>query len=303
MSVLLTTVFLASLLGSLHCVGMCGPFALLAGTGDGRSFRSAPTFAYSFGRLISYTTVGVLFGSLGLALNQSLSFSSWQQTATMVAGALMVLVGSIALARQVGWQVKLPRVAGPLERALGGVIRFGKKLSPIRRAALIGLTSSLMPCGWLYVFALAAAGTASPMWGGLVMAVFWSGTVPIMVALGLGWGRLSGAFQAKVPLTMAVLVILVGVFTLANRSPIDLGTMVAGEHRAAVPEEQDRIALGANRPATLVMPTTTAEAIDQIQSLDHSQLPCCQDKSPSANAQPNTGETQTRPAGATRTTP
>ncbi|MBL8856276.1 MAG: sulfite exporter TauE/SafE family protein, partial [Planctomycetaceae bacterium] len=59
MIALLVTVFVASLLGSLHCVGMCGPFALLAGTGDGRSFRAAPTMAYSAGRLISYVAVGI----------------------------------------------------------------------------------------------------------------------------------------------------------------------------------------------------------------------------------------------------
>ncbi len=277
MFALLTTVFIASLLGSLHCVGMCGPFALLAGTGDGRSFRMAPTMAYSIGRLISYSMVGLLFGGLGLALNQGLAFSTWQQTATMVSGVLMITVGVIALARQFGVQVKLPRVAGPLEKALGKVIRFGRELSPIRRAGMIGLASSLMPCGWLYVFALAAAGTASPIWGGLVMAVFWAGTVPIMVALGLGWGRLSGKFQAKVPVVMAVLVVLIGVFTVVYRSPVDLGTMVASDRVIHANEVQPSSTPGTAKPV-LVVPKTAQEAVQQIQSLDHGQLPCCQGK-------------------------
>ena len=290
MSALLTTVFVASLLGSLHCVGMCGPFALLAGTGDGRSFRVAPTAAYSLGRLLSYAVVGMLFGGLGLALNQSLSWSSWsswQQTATMVAGTLMVVVGGIALARQFGLSVKLPRVAGPLEKALGAAIRFGRGLSPIRRAALIGLASSLMPCGWLYVFALAAASTANPLWGALVMAVFWAGTVPIMVALGLGWGRLSGKFQAKVPLVMAVLVILIGVYTVVHRSPIDLGTMVARDQVVHANDQAPSSALGSSTPTALAAPQSTQAAIQQIQSLDHSQLPCCQGKGLVAPPTPN----------------
>jgi len=275
-SALLTTVFIASLLGSLHCVGMCGPFALLAGTGDGRAFRVAPTAAYSGGRLLSYTLVGVLFGSLGLALNHSWPIAAWQQTATTVAGLLMVAVGGIALLRQVGWQIRLPRVAGPLERTLGQVIRWGKRMTPIRRAGLIGLASSLMPCGWLYVFALAAAGTASPLWGGIVMAVFWAGTVPIMVALGLGWGRLSGSFQAHVPLTMAVLVILIGLFTLVYRSPIDLSTLVSAGPSPAVVAEIDGVAAPGGKPTGLVVPRSTAEALEQLQSLEHEKLPCCQ---------------------------
>lgn len=276
MSALLTTVFIASLLGSLHCVGMCGPFALLAGTGDGRAFRVAPTVAYSGGRLISYMLVGILFGSLGLALNHSVPIAAWQQTATTVAGLLMVVVGGIALLRQLGWQIRLPRVAGPLERTLGSLIRWGKQWSPLRRAALIGLASSLMPCGWLYVFALAAAGTASPLWGGLVMAVFWAGTVPIMVALGLGWGRLSGSFQARVPLTMAVLVILIGGFTLVYRSPIDLSTMVAEGTSPAVVTEGDGTFEPTGKPTGLAVPRSTAEALEHLQTLEHEKLPCCQ---------------------------
>jgi sulfite exporter TauE/SafE len=295
-SALLATVFVASLLGSLHCVGMCGPFALLAGTGDGRTFRWAPTVAYSGGRLISYTVVGVLFGSLGLALNRSFSFGVWQQTATGVAGALMVFVGGIALARQLGWQIRLPRVAGPLERALGGLIRWGKRLSPIRRAAMIGLASSLMPCGWLYVFALAAAGTASPWGGGLVMAVFWSGTVPIMVGLGLGWGRISRQFQAKVPLTMAILVILIGVFTLVYRSPVHLGPGITAHPHVAVVEDLDGAPRPSGRPAGLQVPQSMAEAMEQIQTIDHRQLPCCQGQStapivaPTADRAPGSGQ-------------
>lgn len=278
MYALLTTVFVASVLGSMHCVGMCGPFALLAGTGDGRRFRVAPTVAYSLGRLTSYAVVGMLFGGLGMALNQGVALSSWQQTGTMVSGVLMVVVGAIALARQCGVQIKLPRIAGPLEKTLGLVIRFGRELSPIRRATLIGLASSLMPCGWLYVFALAAASTASPLGGVLVMAVFWAGTVPIMAALGLGWGRLSGRFQAKVPIIMAVMVILIGVFTMVHRSPIDLSTVVVGDHVVHVDDQQPNDTINGSAPTGLTAPRTTGEAILQIQSLDHAKLPCCQGK-------------------------
>lgn len=280
---LLVTVFVASLLGSLHCVGMCGPFALLAGTGDGRSFRAAPTMAYSAGRLISYVAVGILFGGLGMALNKSLAFSSWQQNGTIISGVLMVLVGTVALARQFGLQIKLPRVAGPLEKMLGSVIRFGRQMSPIRRATLIGLASSLMPCGWLYVFALAAASTTSPIWGGLVMVAFWAGTIPIMVTLGLGWGRLSGKFQAKVPLVMSVMVVLIGAFTIVYRSPVDLGTMVTNDRVVSADEKENSPSSNPATSTILVVPQNTQEAIEQIQSLEQEQLPCCQGKPSPAN--------------------
>lgn len=250
--VLLGTVFIASLLGSLHCVGMCGPFALLAGSNaETRSAAVAPTLAYSFGRLMSYTFVGVIFGTLGMALNAGTSFSSWQQSATYVAGALMIVVGSIALVRILGWRVRLPQVFQPIQKFLQAAFTKTKALSPVKRAVTIGMLSSLMPCGWLYTFAITAAGTGSPWWGAVLMASFWAGTVPIMAALMLGFGQLGASIQKHVPVTMAVIVIAIGVFTIVFRAPI----VMAGEQFEVVNGKQN--------------------LIQQVEGIDQEQLPCC----------------------------
>lgn len=250
MNAILTTVFVASLLGSLHCVGMCGPFAILAGTGDGRTFQTRPTVAYSLGRLVSYALVGFLFGAMGMAVNRSGSLAGWQQSATWLAGVGMISVGGIALARQQGWRVPLPQWSGPLRAVLQRLFQLGKTLPPLRRAFLIGISSSLMPCGWLYAFAISAAGTGNPWWGTLVMITFWAGTVPLMILLGLGAGNLSQSLQSRVPVTMAALTILVGVFTIGFRSPVAVGGITVGQDVAA--------------------------AREQVENLDHTKMPCCQ---------------------------
>lgn len=261
MGVLLGTVFAASLLGSLHCVGMCGPFAILASaTEQKRKSALLPATAYSVGRLITYTLVGVVFGSIGLALSEGTSYFSGadiemvQQTATWVAGALMIGIGLIALARQLNYRVALPRFLGSriqpwLQRGFERV----RKLPRIRRAFLIGMLTCLMPCGWLYTFAIVAAGTSSPLWGAAVMVVFWSGTVPIMTTLMMGFGKLGPAIQQKVPLAMAVTVILVGCFTIAFRAPAAIGS--------------DRVAAEG-----------TSELIQQVNAADHTEMPCCSDE-------------------------
>ncbi len=254
MWVLLGTVFIASLLGSLHCVGMCGPFALIASSQpDSRKSTLIPTACYSLGRLVTYAIVGIAFGSLGMALNQGTSFAPWQQTATYVAGGLMILVGMVALARQVGWKIQLPSVAGQLQSLLQSQFQVVIKQPPLRKAFLIGALTCLMPCGWLYAFAIVAAGTGSPVWGAAVMAVFWSGTVPIMVALVLGLSKLGASIQQRIPVAMASLVILVGIFTIAFRAPIAIGndTPVV------------------DRPEAL---------IEQVRDVDHAELPCCSQK-------------------------
>jgi sulfite exporter TauE/SafE len=253
MIVLLGTVFVASLLGSLHCVGMCGPFALLAGANSERKKSAVvPTLAYSGGRLVTYSIVGLVFGSLGLALNNSgMSFASWQQTATYVAGGLMILVGVISLARYFGVRIKLPRVFSPMQRLLQSGFARTKALPPVQRAFAIGALTSLMPCGWLYTFAITAAGTGSPIWGVVVMAVFWVGTVPIMAALMLGVDRIGTALQKRLPVVMASLVILIGLFTLVYRAPVAIGS-------------EPRIVSGMD------------ELTQQLSNVDHESLPCCQ---------------------------
>jgi len=245
---------LASLLGSLHCVGMCGPFALLAGaSARSRSAALAPTAAYSLGRLITYSVMGFLFGSLGMAINQGASFNQWQQTATYFAGILMVVAGSIALLRCGGVTITLPSAGGLLQRLLQSLFQRTIALSPLKRALTIGLLTTLMPCGWLYVFAIAAAGTGSPLLGMFLMIAFWAGTLPIMCALMLGVSQIGQRWQQRLPVIMASLVLFLGIFTIMYRAPIDLSSL----NQQAKIQDADSL-------------------VDQIRNVDHASLPCCQ---------------------------
>ncbi|MEM9410312.1 MAG: sulfite exporter TauE/SafE family protein [Planctomycetota bacterium] len=249
----MATVFVASLLGSLHCVGMCGPFALLASsTAQSRKSAIVPTLAYSGGRLVSYILVGVVFGACGFVLNASTSFSVWQQTASLAAGILMIAVGLVALARAIGWQIPMPKTFRPIQRILQNIFEKSKDMAPVHRALTIGALSSLMPCGWLYTFAITAAGTGSPLTGAILMVAFWAGTVPTLVALMLGFGQIGSTIQRHVPVAMASLVIAVGIFTISNRVPV----AIAGKHFKVVNGDQ--------------------ELIQQISNIDHDNLPCCQ---------------------------
>jgi sulfite exporter TauE/SafE len=259
MWILMGTVFVASLLGSLHCVGMCGPFALLAGA-DERQNRSAivPTLAYSGGRLITYSIVGLLFGAIGLALNFGASFSHWQQMATWVAGALMVMVGIVSLARYFGLRINLPKVFSPVQKRLGGAFARARQLPPARKAFAIGALTSLMPCGWLYTFAIAAAGTGSPFWGTLLMIAFWGGTVPIMAALMMGADKISRPMQKRLPVIMSALVIGIGLFTMFYRAPVSLA--------------------GVRGPIT-----DRTQLIQSVNEIDHESLPCCAQKHSAAD--------------------
>jgi sulfite exporter TauE/SafE len=251
----LVPIFVASLLGSVHCLGMCGSLvALAAGTARrGQLLRAQG--AYHGVRLVAYVLWGVLAGAAGSALDLAGSALGFGRAAAVLAGVLMALWGARTLLRL--WR---PQVGGPLLRLgaprAGGASRLTTRLlakvnerSDVARGALLGLLSALLPCGWLYAFVLGAAATASPWFGGLVMATFWSGTVPLL--LGWGWGieRLLGPVRRHLPALTALGLILAGGATVFARGGVPVERL-EGLRAAPVvaPAAVDPNAPAADRP-------------------------------------------------------
>jgi len=232
------TVLVASLVGSLHCAGMCGVFVAMAvGAGD-RVSRARLQALYHGGRLVGYTTLGVIAGSIGRAVDIGASEIGLHHAAAIAAAVSVLLVAAVHAAAQLG--VRVPRApAPPLARRLfAGGARAAQRLSPSGRALTIGLLTALLPCGWLYAFALIAAGAASPISGGLVMAAFWVGTVPVLALIGAGAGTLRRRMgvRARVAATLLVGVLGAGVLLRgvnADLSGVREAMQVSGETSAA----------------------------------------------------------------------
>ncbi len=264
MFALLTTVFVTSLTGSLHCAGMCGPFALMAGLcGDGKcDSGKSPASArrinwiamanYHLGRLVTYALTGFLAGSMGAAVNLGAGLAGFQRAATWGAGIAMVVVGVMALARQWGWMGGAVAHGSWLTRMLQPLMRRVVRQSAAWRGLGIGVLTCLMPCGWLYVFAITAAGTANPLWGALTMVVFWSGTVPVLAVMVVGAGSFVPRVNLNLPVVTACLVIGLGLYTMMFRAPV----VLAGSMPVAVS-------------------TSAEEAAGNLKQVDHGRLPCC----------------------------
>lgn len=259
MTALISAVFVASLLGSMHCAGMCGAFLAFAvapdGAGRGPS-KSALQAAYHGGRLLTYSMLGAAAGAIGAALDLGGSLAGVQRTAAILAGALMVAFGVIALLRARG--VQLPRAPLPmtLRNAVAGGHRAAMDLPPLGRSLAIGLLTPLLPCGWLYAFAITAAGTANPATGALTMAVFWAGTLPVMIGLGVGLQSLTGALRKRLPVLTSLLLVGVGLFTMAGR-------LATPAFANSSPDGPDFDAM-----------------TERVRSLDSSKMPCCSGEAP-----------------------
>jgi len=215
-------VFLSSLLGSLHCAGMCGPLvAVYAGApapGESWRRRAAAHAAYSLARLTAYAALGAFAGAFGAAIDRAAGFTGVTRAAAIVSGALIAGWGLHALLAARG--VRVGRLGPPaaLRHALGVAMRSLAARPPLARSALLGLGTALLPCGWLYAFVVTAAGTGTPARGALVMAVFWSGTLPVMLAFGEAIRALSGPLRRHVPVVCAVVLMTLGLLTVLGRA-------------------------------------------------------------------------------------
>ncbi|MBL8991582.1 MAG: sulfite exporter TauE/SafE family protein [Phycisphaerae bacterium] len=221
MTALLLAVLSASLLGSLHCAGMCGAFVVMAVSDTGSGLAASRPWrlhaAYHLGRLATYVAFGTAAGALGATLDLGGSLVGVQRAATAAAAAMLLVFGTLMLLRLAGVRTGTWRGPGWMARWAQAGHRAAWELEPVKRAAVIGLLTSLLPCGWLYAFVITAAGTGSPALGAAVMVVFWAGTLPVMASLGIGARRLAGPLGRWAPGLTASAMIAVAALTLVHR--------------------------------------------------------------------------------------
>lgn len=268
MTELLGTVMIASLVGSAHCAGMCGGFAAIATaastpttlTVGGQALslwqsHVALQIGYHVGRLGTYATMGLIAGAIGSAVDLGGErLAGVQSAAAILAGATIAMMGLAMILRISG--VRLPRLPLPdvWVRALASVHQRGMRLPPTLRSIMIGLVTTLLPCGWLYAFVVTAAGTARPDLGVIVMLAFWVGTLPMLVAVGAGARAAAHRLGPRLPLVTAVLLIGVGVASLTGRLNM-IGRVTPAEAHAVVSVGQ-----------------SVSEAASSAAA---AQLPCC----------------------------
>jgi sulfite exporter TauE/SafE len=173
--------------------------------------------AYNAGRLISYLTLGVVAGSIGRGVERIGGLVGVGRLAAVVAGLLMVLWGASTLAAALGARLPQRTVPPRLQAALTSVLVRCRNEPPVVRGAATGLLTTLLPCGWLYVFVATAGGTGRVVDALAVMFVFWLGTLPMMVTVGLGAQRLFGTFRRRLPLVGAGVAVVLGLLAMAGR--------------------------------------------------------------------------------------
>lgn len=258
----------ASIVGSLHCAGMCGPFLAFAlGLNEPGVSRAQAQSAYHLGRLTTYTALGAIAGGLGQALDVTGRALGLGRIAITLAAVTMIFFGVASLARAAGH--RLPGVKPPkfIESAFRRGCDAAMRVPPLHRAAVVGLLTTLLPCGWLYSFALVAAGTGHAGAGAMVMAAFWLGTLPVMVGLGAGIQSVAGPLKRAVPTLMALVIVSLGISALVGRAGVDLSSLTTLARSASPGGVRVETSAGA--------PPTRALAEEALSRIGTQPLPCC----------------------------
>lgn len=232
----LAAMFGIGLLGSGHCLGMCGGFALTIGA---TGVRFGPVLAhqlvYGLGRLFTYSFLGAAAGLIGGKLAKtSLPVVGAQQVMAVVAGVMMLYIGfnSLGILR-FKWLNK-PGGEGLFSSMLRQFIN-SRGLGPF---LLAGVFTGFLPCGLVYAALAKTMTTADPFRGWLSMLVFGLGTIPAMTALGCGTTFLSKTMQTRIVKLAAVFVILLGAMTIYRGIPFEDSCCSAKSRSAAVSTPQ-----------------------------------------------------------------
>lgn len=171
--------FLMGLLGSLHCAVMCGPLMLSLPIQKTSYLKSAfQLLLYQFGRVLVYTSMGVLVGWVG----SSFTIFANQQTLSLIIG--MILVVFVILQFSGFYSKNLNnlqyKIVAPISKLMGKL--FGLPLWGF----FAGLLNGLIPCGMVYLALATALNTATIQGGATFMFLFGLGTTPLMLMISLG---------------------------------------------------------------------------------------------------------------------
>ena len=202
---MLWSALVLGLLGSFHCIGMCGPIAfLLPLNRTNRSKRIFQLFSYHIGRLFTYGLLGFVFGLLGKSLNL---FGIQQQLSISIGVGmiLMILIPSKIFSRY-NFSKPMYALVGNVKNVMGVYLK--KKSS--KTFFVLGFLNGLLPCGLVYMAVFGAMASGGATYGALYLVLFGLGTVPLMtVAIYLG-NFLKGKAKQNILKAIPVFVVVTG---------------------------------------------------------------------------------------------
>lgn len=202
----LLTPLTIGLVGSFHCIGMCGPIAVALPLKEHSwSSKISGGLIYNIGRSITYAVMGLIFGLLG----RGIQLAGFQQWASVILGIAMIL--SVLFPYFFKQKINFTNLfTGYAARLINNLRKLFIQKS-FSSLFLIGLLNGLLPCGLVYVAIAGAINTNQVIGGAIFMALFGLGTIPLMLIVSLTGNAISTGLKAKMRKVVPYFIILLGV--------------------------------------------------------------------------------------------
>jgi len=174
MVALILSAFTLGILGSLHCMGMCGPLVMsmpFKKARDGKIILA--TINYHIGKALTYSLFGLLAGSIG----QTFAFFKWQQILSILAGVVLLLITILPFLKN---KIQLSK---PIRDGFNRLFALAATQTELKYFLAFGFLNGLLPCGLVYTAIAGAAVTATPLNGMLFMLFFGLGTIPSLTSI------------------------------------------------------------------------------------------------------------------------
>jgi hypothetical protein len=209
---ILITAFILGLMGSLHCVGMCGPIALsLPLRGNTILQKIWGSTLWSLGRIVTYSLMGALFGLIGTGFKML----GYQQIISIAIGVGMILSVILPSFLKKFTYSALLSIFNPIRKGMQRLLQ-GKNN---RALFLIGIFNGLLPCGLVYFAIAGAIASADLLLAIGYMALFGLGTLPMLLLISLLGNVISRTLHNLINKVIPVVIVLIGmIFILRGLS-------------------------------------------------------------------------------------
>lgn len=209
-------VFLIGILGSIHCVGMCGGFALtIAQASKHRNGFLTRQLSYYAGKTLTYVFLGILAGGMGATLGSL--FRESQQVFSVAVGIILIVIG----AGLVGW-IRPVNLLGNVfrlrsySRAIGRLMQKKSKIASFS----VGIMNGFLPCGLVYAALALAAASESAYAGALQMGVFGLATIPALFLVASAGALMKPVWRNRLTHISGGVVMALGVITIVRVWPM-----------------------------------------------------------------------------------
>lgn len=215
--------FMIGLLGSVHCIGMCGPLAFaVPSLQKGAGWLLLDKALYQIGRILSYCLLGLIIGLIG----RQLWMAGLQQMVSILTGLLVILAGASRIFK-IAYLGRSTLLLKPFHRLIGFALKH--KANHL----IIGMINGLLPCGFVYL-ALAGAVNMPDLTGAIgYMFFFGLGTAPLMLIAAMTVGLTGSLMRSRINRVLPYLMVCLGIWFILRGLELNIPYLSPAPHDAA----------------------------------------------------------------------